>query len=52
MNKKGITTLGTSKEEQKNNKMRTITGILTIEILNNPHCPLLTSNKVCLLHAI
>ena len=30
-NKKGRTTLGISKEEQKNDKMGTITGTVTIE---------------------
>ena len=34
-NKKGRTSLGTSKEEQKNDKMETITGTLTIELAWN-----------------
>ena len=33
--KKGRTSLGTSKEEQKNDKMGTITGTLTIELAWN-----------------
>ena len=34
-NKKGKTTLGTQKKKQKNDKMRTITGTLTIELAWN-----------------
>ena len=34
-NKKGRTSLGTSKEEQKNDKMGTVTGTLTIELACN-----------------